>query len=109
MIKGGDIASPGIKQLVKKMPVHVWLLRKGAFESFIICGLLVVLFFYIKYVPIFKGYLPVYMCFSALSWFFLRLAVWKLNYKLSLHYTFHYSYKPILRNNQYKTECGSTW
>jgi hypothetical protein len=43
------------------------------------CGLLIVLFFYIKYVPIFKGYLPVYICFSGLSWFFLRRAIENLD------------------------------
>jgi hypothetical protein len=78
-IKGSNIASPGIKQLVKKMPAHVWLLRKGVFEGLMISGLLIVLFFYIKYVPIFKGYLPVYICFSALSWFFLRRAIENLD------------------------------
>lgn len=83
MLKESNISSMEIKSVIKKTPSHVWLLRKGTFETLMILGLLVVLFFYIKYIPIFKGYLPVYMCFSALSWFFLRRSIYNLNYKLS--------------------------
>lgn len=83
LIKESNMAPPEIKLLVKKMPAHVWLLRKGVFEVLMICGLLLILSLYIKYVPIFKGYLPVYISFSGLSWFFLRRAIWNLNADLT--------------------------
>ena len=78
-IKASGFITTRLKILIKKMPMHIWLLWKGIFETLMIVGLLLILFFYIKYVPVFKGYLPVYISFSGLSWFFLRRAIENLN------------------------------
>ncbi len=82
-IKSYNVVSTEIKELIKRMPNNIWLLRKYVFEFLIIFTLLIIFFFYVKFVPVFKGYLPVFMCFSVLVCFFLRRAIWNLDADLT--------------------------
>ncbi len=75
-----------INRLIKKMPTHVWLLRKTVFETLMIIGLLIFFYLVYAYTPSFKGRFPTFISFAGLTWFFLRRAIWNLNYRLSGSY-----------------------
>lgn len=82
-IKKNKIDSPFIKQLVRNMPVHVWLLRKYAME--ITLGLIAisVIIPYFMFIPTFNGQLSFYIAGTFLVWYFFRRVIYNLNSDLN--------------------------
>jgi hypothetical protein len=84
-----ELSSAGIqtyelKKLIKNMPIHIWLLRKYVFETLMAIGNLIIFYFFMFKIPVFKGKLSVFITGSLLLWFFLREAIRRLDTRLTL-------------------------
>lgn len=90
-MKSYHLEDEKINELIKRMTSRVWMLRKGVFELIMVTFLLILLFIYIKFIPIFMGYLAAYFVVACLLWFFLRREIWNLDLKLG------YSYNDLIK------------
>lgn len=82
-VKQIKIESPEIRQLINKLPVHVWLLRKYVMESLLILIAVCLIIPYFMFIPTFRGQFSFFVGGVFLIWYFFRRAIYNLDSDLN--------------------------